>query len=241
MSDSVVIIPTFNERENIEKILRRVLTLSQPPHVLVVDDGSPDGTAAIVRELQGEFSDRLFLLERPGKLGLGGAYLRGFSWALERDYAFVFEMDADFSHNPDDLCRLRHECDAGADLAIGSRYVQGGDIRNWRFDRVLLSFLASLYVRAVLGFPVRDPTAGFKCYRRRVLEKIDLSRIRFLGYAFQVEMKYATFRHGFRIVEIPIVFVDRVEGVSKMSLRIFREALVGVVQMRFRSWSGSAE
>jgi dolichol-phosphate mannosyltransferase len=236
MADAVVIIPTYNERENIGKIVRRVMALPESVDVLVVDDGSPDGTGQDVRKLQEEFPGRLFLEERRGKRGLGGAYLHGFAWALARDYDYVFEMDADFSHSPDDLIRLRRACDAGADVAVGSRYVRGGNIRNWRWDRIALSSLASLYVRGVLWFPVRDATAGFKCYRRRVLEKIDLKQIRFAGYAFQIEMKYAAHRHGFRLVEVPIVFVDRVEGVSKMSLKIFKEALWGVVQMKLRKW-----
>ena len=236
MADALVIVPTYNELENIAKLVRRVMLLPEALDVLVVDDDSADGTGDEVRRLQGEFSGRLFLEVRVGKRGLGGAYLHGFAWALARQYEYVFEMDADFSHDPGDLVRLRRACEGGADLAVGSRYVRGGDIRNWRWDRLALSYFASLYVRAVLWLPVRDPTAGFKCYRRRVLERIDRSRIRFVGYAFQIEMKYATHRHGFRIVEVPIVFVDRAEGVSKMSLKIFREALGGVVQMRFRRW-----
>ncbi len=236
MSDAVVVIPTYNERENIDRMVRRVLSLPEAVDLLVVDDGSPDGTGGIVRALQAEFPERLFLEVREGQRGLGGAYLHGFAWALARHYEYVFEMDADFSHDPGDLVRLRRACEGGADLAVGSRYVRGGDIRNWRWDRLALSYFASLYVRGVLWLPVRDPTAGFKCYRRRVLERIDLSRIRFVGYAFQVEMKYATHLQGFRIAEVPIVFVDRAEGVSKMSLKIFREALGGVVQLRLRRW-----
>jgi len=233
MPDSLVIIPTLNERENIGRMVRKVMSLPAGFDLLVVDDLSADGTAEIVKSLQPEFSGRLFLEERRGRRGLGPAYLHGFRWALGRDYAYVFEMDGDFSHDPEDLVRLRAACVEGADVAVGSRYVRGGGVKNWAWHRRLLSHFASLYVRAVLLFHVRDTTAGFKCYRRRVLEGLDLGKVRFAGYAFQIEMKYTAHRVGFRVAEVPIVFVDRVEGQSKMSLRIFREALWGVLQLRF--------
>lgn len=236
MSDSIVIIPTYNEKENIEKIIRKVYTLPVDFHVLVVDDGSPDGTGAIVKRLQQEFSGRLFLEERQGKSGLGTAYIHGFSWCLAKPYQYIFEMDADFSHNPDDLVRLRETCAGGADMAIGSRYIKGVNVVNWPMSRVLMSYFASGYVRLITGIDIRDATAGFVCYRREVLETIPLDRIRFVGYAFQIEMKFTAIKYGFKVVEIPIIFTDRTEGVSKMSTRIFREAFFGVIQMKVSSW-----
>lgn len=236
MSDSVVIIPTYNEKENIEKIIRKIFSLAIDFDVLVVDDGSPDGTGAIVKRLQAEFPSRLFLEERQGKSGLGTAYIHGFRWCLTKDYAYVFEMDADFSHNPDDLIRLRQTCVDGADMAIGSRYIQGVNVINWPMNRVLISYFASGYVRLITGIKVQDATAGFVCYRRHVLETISLERIKFVGYAFQIEMKFTAIKYGFTVVEIPIIFTDRTEGVSKMSTRIFREAFFGVIQMKVNSW-----
>lgn len=236
MSDSIVIIPTFNEKENIENIIRAVFNLDKEFHVLVIDDGSPDGTAAIVKHLQCEFPDRLFMIERKGKLGLGTAYIRGFKWAIEHAYDFIFEMDADFSHNPKDLPRLYAACmEQGADVAVGSRYCNGVNVVNWPLGRVLMSYFASVYVRIVTGMRVQDTTAGFKCYRRKVLETIDLDRIHFKGYAFQVEMKFTAYKCGFKIVEIPIIFINRVLGVSKMNSSIFGEALFGVLQLK--CWS----
>lgn len=235
MSHALVIIPTYNERDNAEAIVRAVFSLPEAFDVLIVDDGSPDGTADIIKKLQeNAFAGRLHLLQRTGKLGLGTAYIAGFRWALARGYAFVFEMDADFSHNPNDLVRLLAACrDEGADVAVGSRYCKGGKLENWPMDRIILSRGASLYTSFILWMPVSDPTAGFICYRREVLEAIDLDRIRFVGYAFQVEMKYAAYRLGFRIQEVPITFKDREKGQSKMSLNIIREAMLGVLQMRF--------
>lgn len=235
-SDSLVIIPTYNERENINRIIEAVFQLEDPFHVLVVDDGSPDGTASLVKDLQKRFPERLFLLERTGKLGLGTAYITGFRWGLEHGYSFLLEMDADFSHNPRDLVRLRAACLQGADVSVGSRYVKGGRLDNWPFLRIFLSFGASLYVRFITWMPVKDPTAGFVCYRREVLETIDLDKITFVGYAFQIEMKYAAWQLGFRLVEVPITFTDRVEGTSKMSKNIIQEAVLGVLQMRWRSF-----
>lgn len=237
-TDSVVIIPTYNEKENMENIIRAVFALEKYFHILVIDDGSPDGTAAIVHRLmESEFGDRLFIIERSGKLGLGTAYLTGFKWALERHYEYIFEMDADFSHNPDDLPRLYAAChDEGYDLAIGSRYVSGVNVVNWPIGRVLMSYFASKYVRFITGFNVHDTTAGFKCYRRRVLETIPLDRIRFKGYAFQIEMKYTAYKIGFKIKEVPVVFVNRREGVSKMNGGIFGEAFFGVMQLRLDGW-----
>ena len=237
-SDSIVIIPTYNEKENIEKIIRAVFSLDKVFHILVIDDGSPDGTAQIVHGLiDNEFKDRLFILERSGKLGLGTAYITGFKWALQRDYEYVFEMDADFSHDPADLPRLYAAChDEGYDLAIGSRYVSGVNVVNWPIGRVLMSYGASLYVRLVTGFKIHDTTAGFKCYRRRVLETIELDKIRFKGYGFQIEMKFTAHRIGFRIIEVPVVFVNRREGVSKMSGGIFGEAFLGVMRLRLDGW-----
>lgn len=237
-SDSIVIIPTYNEKENIEKIIRAVFGLEKCFHILVIDDGSPDGTAAIVKGLmKEEFADRLFLLERSGKLGLGTAYIAGFKWGIEHKYDYIFEMDADFSHNPNDLPRLYSACaDEGFDLAIGSRYISGVNVVNWPIGRVLMSYFASKYVRFITGFKVHDTTAGFKCYKRRVLETINLDAIRFKGYAFQIEMKFTTYMCGFRIKEVPVIFVNRVEGVSKMNGGIFGEAFFGVMRLRWDGW-----
>ena len=240
MSRSLVIIPTYNEKENIEKILGAVFSLEGEFDVLVIDDGSPDGTAAIVKELQETFVNRLFMIERSGKLGLGTAYIAGFKWALQGGYDFVFEMDADFSHNPEDLIRLQNAAEEGADLVIGSRYIKGANVVNWPMSRVLLSYFASAYVRFITGMPVQDATAGFICYRRNVLETIDLSRINFVGYAFQIEMKFTAWKHGFNIKEVPVIFTDRTAGTSKMSQGIFKEAVFGVVKLKllsfFRTW-----
>lgn len=233
MSDSLVIIPTYNEIENVERMLHTVLQLDPAFHVLVVDDGSPDGTAQKVQAIQASHPDAIHLLERSGKLGLGTAYIAGFQWALEKGYDYIFEMDCDFSHNPKDLVRLRQACVSGADVAVGSRYVRGGRVSNWPLGRILMSFFASIYVNSVLWLGVRDSTAGFKCYRNQVLSTINLERIRFIGYAFQIEMKYNARRLGFRIQEVPITFVDREFGTSKMSMGIFREAFLGVIKMRF--------
>ncbi len=237
-SDSIVIIPTYNEKENIEKIIRAVFALEKGFHILVIDDGSPDGTAAIVKGLmQQEFTDRLFLIERTGKLGLGTAYIAGFKWGLAQGYDYIFEMDADFSHAPSDLPRLYSACaDEGYDLAIGSRYISGVNVVNWPMGRVLMSYFASKYVRFITGFKVHDTTAGFKCYRRRVLETIDLDAIRFKGYAFQIEMKFTTYKCGFKIKEVPVIFVNRVEGLSKMNSGIFGEAFFGVMRLRWDGW-----
>ena len=239
-SDSIVIIPTYNEKENIEKIIRAVFALPKSFHILIIDDGSPDGTASIVKGLmEEEFAGRLFLVERQGKLGLGTAYICGFKWALEHGYDFVFEMDADFSHNPEDLPRLYQACaDEGFDVAVGSRYVSGVNVVNWPMGRVLMSYYASRYVQFVTGIPVRDTTAGFKCYRRRVLETVDLDAIRFKGYAFQIEMKFTAYKLGFKIKEVPVIFVNRREGTSKMSGGIFGEALFGVMRLRWAAMSG---
>lgn len=237
-SDSIVIIPTYNEKENIEKIIRAVLGLEKQFDILVIDDGSPDGTASIVKGLsEGEFAGRLFMIERRGKLGLGTAYIAGFKWALERDYGYVFEMDADFSHNPNDLPRLYAAChDDGYDLAVGSRYVSGVNVVNWPMGRVLMSYFASKYVRLITGISVRDTTAGFVCYKRRVLETIPLDEIRFKGYGFQIEMKFTAYKIGFKIKEVPVVFVNRREGTSKMSGGIFSEAFFGVMRLRLDGW-----
>jgi dolichol-phosphate mannosyltransferase len=236
VSDSLVIIPTYNEKENIEKIIRKVFSLDFFFEILIIDDGSPDGTAQIVRELQQEFP-ALHLEERKGKLGLGTAYIHGFKWALQKpEYQYIFEMDADFSHNPDDLIKLRNACATGADIAIGSRYVKGVNVVNWPMSRVLMSYFASMYVRIITGISIQDATAGFKCYRRVVLETIPMNKIRFVGYAFQIEMKFTAINYGFNVVEIPIIFTDRTEGTSKMSTRIFREAFLGVIQMKISSW-----
>lgn len=236
MSDSIVIIPTYNEKENVESILRAVFGLPKEFHILVIDDGSPDGTASIVKRLQQEFPERLFLVERQGKQGLGTAYICGFKWAIARGYDYVFEMDADFSHNPEDLPKLYAACtEQGADVAVGSRYCNGVNVVNWPLGRVLMSYYASVYVRLVTGMNVRDTTAGFVCYRRRVLETIDLDRIHFKGYAFQIEMKFTAYKFGFKIVEVPIIFINRVLGTSKMNSSIFGEALFGVLQLKW--WS----
>ena len=232
MHKKLVIVPTYNEIENIDRMIRSVFELPGDFELLIVDDGSPDGTASHVKKLQQEFPGKLHLEERRGKLGLGTAYIHGFKWALARDYEYIFEMDCDFSHDPRDLVRLLAACEKGADVAVGSRYTKGGKIRNWPLGRILMSYFASVYVRMVLWLPVTDTTAGFKCYRRRVLEAIELDKVRFMGYAFQIEMKYRAYKKGFKIAEVPIMFTDRVAGVSKMSTRIFKEAFLGVLQMR---------
>lgn len=237
MTHSIVIIPTYNEIENIEAIIRKVMSLEKPFHVLIVDDGSPDGTANVVRELQVEFPQQLHLLERRGKLGLGTAYIRGFQWALERGYAYIFEMDADFSHNPDDLVRLYQGCtQEGIQLAIGSRYINGVNVVNWPIGRVLMSYFAGHYVRFITGMTIMDPTAGFVCYHRSVLETIQLDKIKFVGYAFQIEMKFEAWKYGFGITEVPIIFTDRTKGVSKMSAGIFKEAVLGVMSLKINSF-----
>lgn len=235
MKDSkLVIIPTYNEKENIEKMIHKVRSLEGNFHILVVDDGSPDGTAMIVKGLQEKYPDSLHIIERSGKLGLGTAYIAGFKWALEHKYDYIFEMDADFSHNPEDLPRLYNACKEGADLAIGSRYCNGISVINWPIGRVIMSYYASVYVRTVLGMKVFDTTAGFKCYKRKVLETIDLDKVRMKGYGFQIEMKYSTYKLGFNIQEVPIIFVDRKEGTSKMSSGIFGEAFWGVMKLKMR-------
>ncbi len=236
MSDSLVIIPTYNEKENIEKIIRKVFSLPYAFELLIIDDGSPDGTADIVKKLQLEFPEQLHLEERKGKLGLGTAYIHGFKWALTKSYAYIFEMDADFSHNPEDLVRLRESCVNGADVTIGSRYIKGVNVVNWPMGRVLMSYFASMYVRIVTGIKIQDATAGFKCYRSSVLATIPMEKIKFVGYAFQIEMKFTAIKYGFNVVEIPIIFTDRTEGTSKMSTRIFREAFLGVIQLKISSW-----
>ncbi len=237
MSKNLVIIPTYNEKENIENIIRAVQAQPVPFHVLVVDDGSPDGTANIVKRLQGECPDRLFIVERSGKLGLGTAYIAGFKWGLEHGYEYIFEMDADFSHNPADLPRLYDACARqGADVAIGSRYVSGVNVVNWPMGRVLMSYFASKYVRFVTGMKVADTTAGFVCYRREVLETIELDKIRFKGYAFQIEMKFTAHKCGFKLQEVPIIFINRELGTSKMSGGIFGEAFFGVIRLKVGSW-----
>ena len=236
-SDSIVIIPTYNERENIENIIRAVFGLEKIFHILIIEDGSPDGTATIVKTLQQEFPDRLFMIERKGKLGLGTAYITGFKWALEHSYEYIFEMDADFSHNPNDLPRLYDACaNQGGDVAIGSRYVSGVNVVNWPMGRVLMSYFASKYVRIVTGLPIHDTTAGFKCYRRQVLETIDLDHIRFRGYAFQIEMKFTAYKCGFKIIEVPVIFINRELGTSKMNSSIFGEAVFGVIKLKVNSW-----
>jgi dolichol-phosphate mannosyltransferase len=237
MKDSLVIIPTYNERENIEAMIRKVMQLDHPFDLLIIDDGSPDGTADIVRDLQPEYPGRLHLETRKGKLGLGTAYIHGFKFALHRDYEYIFEMDADFSHNPKDLLRLYKACAVeGHDVAIGSRYIQGVNVVNWPMSRVLMSYFASYYVRLVTGMPIADTTAGFKCYRRKVLQTIQLNKIRFVGYAFQIEMKFLAYKYGFKIKEVPIIFTDRTKGESKMSSGIFKEAVLGVLQMKINSY-----
>ena len=241
MSDSLIIIPTYNEKENIEKIIRKVFSLEKSFHVLIVDDGSPDGTATIVKKIQSEFPNQLHIEERTGKLGLGTAYIHGFKWALQKDYQFIFEMDADFSHDPNDLIKLYNtNLLEGGEVAIGSRYVRGVNIVNWPMSRLLMSFFASKYVKFITGMPIHDSTAGFKCYKREVLETINFDKIQFVGYAFQIEMKFKAWKYGFNVVEVPVVFTDRTEGESKMSSGIFMEAVVGVIQMKiksfFRNW-----
>jgi len=236
MEKAVVIIPTYNEKENIRAIIEAVMNLDKGYHVLVVEDNSPDGTALIVKEMMKTYTDSLHILERPGKQGLGTAYIAGFKWAIENKYEYIFEMDADFSHNPEDLVRLRQAIIDGADLAIGSRYVTGVNVVNWPMGRVLMSYYASAYVRFITGMKVRDTTAGFKCYRRKVLETIDFDKIRFKGYAFQIEMKFTAWKHGFKIVEVPIIFTDRTQGTSKMSGGIFSEAVMGVIKLKVGSW-----
>lgn len=236
MSDSLVIIPTFNEKENIEKIIRKVFSMPKEFEILIIEDNSPDGTADIVKRLMKEFPERLHIEERKGKLGLGTAYIHGFKWALAREYGYIFEMDADFSHNPDDLLRLYDACAKdGADMAIGSRYIKGVNVVNWPMGRVLMSYYASAYVRIVTGMNIRDTTAGFKCYTRKVLQSIELEKIKFTGYAFQIEMKFTAWKLGFNIKEVDIIFTDRTEGTSKMNKSIFREAIFGVMQLRLRS------
>jgi dolichol-phosphate mannosyltransferase len=230
--EKLVIIPTYNERDNISSIIHAVFSVTQNFHVLVIDDGSPDGTAAIVKELMLTYPTSLFLEERKGKLGLGTAYIHGFKWALERGYAYICEMDADFSHNPADLERLAEACKKGADLCVGSRYVKGGAVENWPWSRIFLSKGASLYTRLILGMPVMDPTAGFVCYKAEVLRKIDLDKIQFVGYAFQIEMKYAAWKLHFRIEELPITFIDRKLGVSKMNKDIISEGILGVIKLK---------
>lgn len=236
-SDSIVIIPTYNERENIENIIRAVFALEKVFHILIIEDGSPDGTANIVKPLQQEFPERLFMIERKGKLGLGTAYIAGFKWSLEHNYEYIFEMDADFSHNPADLPRLYKACaEEGADVSIGSRYVSGVNVVNWPMGRVLMSYFASKYVRLITGLPIHDTTAGFKCYRREVLQTIDLDGIRFKGYAFQIEMKFTAYKCGFKIVEVPVIFINRELGTSKMNSSIFGEAVFGVIKLKMHSW-----
>jgi dolichol-phosphate mannosyltransferase len=237
VSDSIIIIPTYNEKENIERMIRTILKLPKPFHILIIDDHSPDGTAEIVKKLMQEFPTQLLMTERQGKLGLGTAYLTGFNRALDIGYQYIFEMDADFSHNPDDLIKLYKACaEEGADLAIGSRYISGINVINWPLRRVLMSYSASKYVRLVTGMRIMDTTAGFKCYRKIVLDRIDLSRINMKGYGFQIEMKFKTWKLGFKIVEVPIIFTDRKEGASKMSGSIFGEAFKGVIKMKIVSY-----
>lgn len=239
MSDTLVIIPTYNEKENIENIIRAVFDLDKPFDVLIVEDNSPDGTAQIVKKLMEEFPKRLFIEERKGKLGLGTAYIHGFRWGLNHGYDYLIEMDADFSHNPSDLPRLYHACaEEGADVAVGSRYITGVNVVNWPMGRVLMSYYASAYVRFITRMKVRDTTAGFVCYRRKVLETINLNKVKFVGYAFQIEMKYTSWRLGFIIKEVPIIFTDRTEGTSKMNKGIFKEAIFGVISLRWRGITG---
>ncbi len=237
MKDSLVIIPTYNEKENSERIVREIFSLSSDIHVLIVDDGSPDGTATIIKDLQKHFPNTLFIIERKGKEGLGTAYILGFKWALENNYKFIFEMDADFSHPPKDLLRLYNEALKETAVVIGSRYCKGGKVKNWPFGRILMSYFASVYVRLITWMPVTDTTAGFICYRKEFLEKLDFNKITFIGYAFQIEMKFAAWRLGFKMREIPITFTDRLEGASKMSKGIFKEAILGVLKMKLRSFS----
>ena len=237
VNSRLVIIPTYNEKENIEKMARKVMSLSPSFDLLIIDDGSPDGTGEIVEKLQPEFDGSLHMIKRKGKLGLGTAYIEGFKWALEKDYQYIFEMDADFSHNPEDLVRLYNACQDGlADVSIGSRYKSGVNVVNWPMGRVMISYFASVYVRMITGMRISDATAGFKCYKRRVLKTIDLDRIRFRGYAFQIEMKFKAWKYGFRIVEVPIIFTERREGSSKMTGKIVFEAIWGVVTLKIGSW-----
>lgn len=237
MKENLVIIPTYNEIENIEAIIRKVMSLSETFDVLILDDGSPDGTGKKVKELQNEFTQHLHLIERSGKLGLGTAYIHGFKWALENDYQFIYEMDADFSHNPEDLVKLFKACKIdGYDVAIGSRYIKGVNVVNWPMGRVLMSYFAGVYVRMITGMKIMDPTGGFICYSREVLKTIPLNKITFIGYAFQIEMKFNAFLYKFNITEVPIIFTDRTKGVSKMSSKIFREAIFGVIMMKIWSW-----
>jgi dolichol-phosphate mannosyltransferase len=240
MSDSLIIIPTYNEKENIGKMLDVLMALSFSFDVLIIDDNSKDGTAGIVKDYIKQFPDRIYIEERSGKLGLGTAYIHGFKWALKREYQYIFEMDADFSHNPNDLIRLRDACSNGnADLSIGSRYITGVNVVNWPMGRVMMSYFASMYVRIVTGMTIRDTTAGFKCYSRKVLEALNFDKIKFTGYAFQIEMKFAAWKLGFKIVEVPIIFTDRSEGQSKMSGGIFKEAIFGVLSIKIKSWFSS--
>lgn len=237
MKDNLVIIPTYNEIENIEAIIRKVMSLDEAFDVLIIDDGSPDGTGSKVKELQADFPEKLFIEERSGKLGLGTAYIHGFKWALERGYAFIYEMDADFSHNPEDLVRLYRACKIdGFDVAIGSRYIKGVNVVNWPIGRVLMSYFAGVYVRFITGMKIMDPTGGFICYRKEVLQTIPLDKITFIGYAFQIEMKFNAFLYKFNITEVPIIFTDRTKGTSKMSTKIFQEAILGVIMMKVWSW-----
>lgn len=235
MSKNIVVIPTYNEVENIENILNEVLTLDPSFHILIVDDNSPDGTASLVKTAMEKHPNQVFILEREGKLGLGTAYISGFQWALKQGYAYICEMDADFSHNPQDLVRLQKACEEGNDVAIGSRYIKGVNVVNWPIGRVLMSYFASIYVRLVTGMPFKDSTAGFKCYSRKVLETINPDRIHFIGYAFQIEMKFNAWKHGFKVIEVPIIFTDRTKGISKMSKGIFKEAVFGVLEMKIKS------
>ena len=237
MPKNLVIIPTYKEKENIEKMIRKVFSLSLPIELLIIDDNSPDGTAEIIKSLQTEYPSKLHMIQRSGKLGLGTAYITGFKWAIENKYDYIFEMDADFSHNPDDLIKLYEACEShGADLAIGSRYISGVNVVNWPIGRILMSYFASSYVRLITGMTIRDTTAGFKCYKRKVLATINLDKIKLKGYAFQIEMKFTTWKFGFKIIEIPIIFTERQEGSSKMSGGIFNEAVWGVIKMKFRSF-----
>ena len=237
MSKNLIIIPTYNEKENIKKIILKVFSLEKKFDILIVDDGSPDGTANIVKKMQKEFPTNLHIQERTGKLGLGTAYIHGFKWALKNSYEYIFEMDADFSHNPEDLIRLYNACDIdNGDVAIGSRYINGVNIVNWPMSRLLMSFFASKYVKTITGMPIHDSTAGFKCYKSKVLQKINLDKIQFIGYAFQIEMKFTAWKYGFNVIEVPVIFTDRQEGSSKMSGGIFFEAFFGVIQMKIKSY-----